>query len=184
MHWNIKVLLVCSTLLHSALLMLEPYLAMYMETMGSRLYLSGLAIGIFHLCKGAGYFIVERYSSPFASRKLMVTSGYLLFTVGHVLYLFASKPVHVMGIQIVFAIATVIIMPSWDAIRAIYITEGHERSIFAHFSGYRSFFEGVAVIIGALVVYTYGFYALFVFMTVLSMLATICSTGIVDERLQ
>jgi hypothetical protein len=104
----------------------------------------------------------------------MISGGYIIMSAGYFLYLFASAPVHIYFIQVVLSAGETIITPSWSAVIAKSLEKGRARHIYSHFYGYRSFFEGIAAIMGGLFAYSFGFNTVFIFMFILAL-----SSGII-----
>ena len=96
-----------------------------------------------------------------------------MFAVSYLLYIGATSPMHVFGIQALLALAEVVINPSWSSTIAISLTKGKERGIYSYFYGYRSIFEGLAAIAGGFLAMHLGFNALFGLMAGFALMASI-----------
>jgi predicted MFS family arabinose efflux permease len=173
MHRNIKILLSCSILIHGGVNLLAPIYAIFIKNIGGSLIDASLTIGVYACLKGILYFVFRNQDEKKVSRRFMIAGGYFLFFVGYVLYLFASKTMHVLGIQALLAFAEVIINPSWSAVIANALTKGKERGIYSDFYGYRSMFEGIAAVSGGFLATYLGFNTLFILMAVFALSASV-----------
>jgi len=182
MHKNIKLLLTCSILIHGGVNLLAPIYALFIKEIGGTLLLASATIGFYAILKGVLYFLLKRLDETRFSRKFMIVGGYLIFAVSYVLYMNASSPIHVFGIQALLALAEVIINPSWSAVIATSLTKGQERNIYSDFYGYRSIFEGLAAIGGGFLAMHLGFNALFGLMAGFALMASIIGLFLVDDK--
>ena len=182
MHRNIKLLLTCSILIHGGINLLAPIYAIFIKNIGGTILDAGVTIGCYAILKGVFYFLFRRLKEAKFSRKLMIASGYFLFFVGYVLYLFATNILHVVGIQALLAFAEVIINPSWSAVIANALTKGNERNIYSDFYGYRSIAEGGAAILGGILATQLGFHVLFGLMAGFALAASVLSLFL-EERI-
>ena len=171
MHKNIKILLTCSILIHGGINLLAPIYAIFIKNIGGTIIDAGVTVGAYAILKGIFYFLFRKLKEAKFSRKVMIASGYFLFFLGYLFYLFANKVMHVLAIQAILAFAEVIINPSWSAVIANALEKGSERRIYSDFYGYRSMFEGVAAISGGLLAYHLGFNTLFSLMAGFALLA-------------
>jgi predicted MFS family arabinose efflux permease len=172
MHKNIKLLLTCSILIHGGVNLLAPIYALYIKELGGTLLLASTTIGFYAILKGILYFLFKKLDETRFNSKFMIAGGYFMFAVSYVLYIFASKSIHVFGIQALLAFAEVVINPSWSSTIAISLTKGKERGIYSDFYGYRSVFEGLAAIGGGFLAMHLGFNALFGLMAGFALMAS------------
>ena len=175
MHKNIKILLTCSIFIHGGINLLAPIYAIYIKNIGGTLIDASATVGTYAILKGILYFLFRRLDEKRYSKKMMIAGGYFLFAVSYVCYLFASKTIHVFGIQALLAFAEVIINPSWSAVIAVSLTKGKERGIYSDFYGYRSMFEGLAAITGGFLAMYLGFDVLFGLMASFALIASLLS---------
>jgi predicted MFS family arabinose efflux permease len=168
---NIKLLLASSILIHSGVNLLAPLYAIFIKNIGGTLFDAGATIGFYAILRAALYFLFSRLGEHTLSRKQMISAGYFIFFVAYVLYIFASRPLHVFGIQALLALGEVIINPSWSAVIAVSLDKGKERRIYSDFYGYRSFFEGMAAIAGGFFAMQFGFDLVFMVMASMALIA-------------
>lgn len=180
MHKNIKILLSCSVLLHSGVNLLAPIYAIFIKEIGGNLLDAGIAVGIYAILRGVFFFAFGKIKEEIISKKYMVFLGYLLFGVGYLLYIIASNPLHVFGIQVILAAGETIVAPAWSAIIAISLEKGKERKIYSNFYGYRSIFEGIAAIAGGIFAIKIGFIVVFLFMAIFALTASVLSLFVVE----
>ena len=181
MHKNIKLLLVCSILLHGGVNLLAPIYALYIKKIGGSLFLASATIGFYAILKGILYFLFKQFDETRFSRRFMIAGGYFIYAVSYIFYINASSSMHVFGIQALLAFAEVIINPSWSAVIATSLTKGKERGIYSDFYGYRSIFEGIAAIVGGLLAMRLGFNALFGLMVFFAFMASLISLFLKDD---
>ncbi len=173
MHKNIKLLLTCSVLIHGGVNLLAPIYALFIKEMGGTLLLASASVGFYAILRGVLYFLLKQLDETRFSKKFMIVGGYLIFAVSYGLYMTASKPIHIFGIQALLAFAEVVINPSWSSTIAISLTKGKERGLYSDFYGYRSIFEGLSALVGGYLAMRLGFNALFGLMTVFALAASV-----------
>lgn len=158
---NVRLLLTASIFMHAGVNMIAPLYAVYIGEIGGTLLDAGLAVGVYGVGKSFFYFLAGRVNEQLISRKALIVTGYFLHAFGYFCYLFAENIWHVIAIQALLAFAEAIMNPSWSAILATSLTKGKERRIYGDFYGYRTFFEGVAAILGGLFAMQMGFTVVF-----------------------
>ncbi|MEE9252345.1 MAG: MFS transporter [Thermodesulfobacteriota bacterium] len=175
MSRNIKILLGSSILIHSGVNLFAPIYAIFIKDIGGSLLDAGTAMGIYAVLRGVLYFLLSNLRERILSKRFMISSGYFVFFICYLLYLMASSPFHVFGIQALLAFGEVIITPSWSAVIATSLKKGMERKIYSDFFGYRSIFEGIAAALGGLLAMKFGFNAIFSIMAALALTACVVS---------
>jgi predicted MFS family arabinose efflux permease len=160
-------------LLHGGINLLAPIYAIFIKGIGGSLMDASVTVGFYAIFKGFLYFALGKLKESKFRRKLMIASGYFLFFIGYVSYMFASNITHILIIQGLLALGEVIINPSWSAVIANSLTKGKERSIYSDFYGYRSFAEGAAAILGGVLATQLGFNTLFGLMAGFALVASI-----------
>lgn len=181
MHKNIKILLGASILIHSGMNLLAPIYAIFISDIGGTLVDAGIAVGIYAILQGVMYFTLEKVNNDKVSKKLMISSGYLITGICYIMYLFAEIPAHVFIIQGVLSIGQAVINPSWSAIIATSLDKGKERKTYSQFYGYRALFEGAAAIVGAISASKFGFSIVFGIMSILAISAGVISLFIKEK---
>ncbi len=181
MHRNVKILLTSSIFLHSGVNLLAPIYAIFIKNIGGTILDAGATIGFYAILRGVLYFLFSKTKEHIISRKQMIILGYFIFFVSYILYIFASIPLHIFGIQALLAIGEATVNPSWSAIIATSLTKGRERKIYSDFYGYRSFFEGAAAIAGGFFAMQFGFNVVFGVMAGFALMASILGFLIKEE---
>jgi len=167
--------------MHSGINLLAPIYAIYIKRIGGTLIDAGVSIGIYACLKGVLYLILKNLDEAKYSKKKMIVQGYLIMMVGYSFYLFAAKPIHIYGIQVLLSIGETIIMPSWSTIIAISLEKGKERNLYSRFYGYRSLFEGGAAIIGGIFAMKFGFNTVFGLMVLFALTSAILAIFINEK---
>ena len=183
MNRNIKILLTSSILIHSGVNLLAPVYAIFIKNIGGTIFDAGATIGFYAILVGVLYLLFGKIKEQTLSRKQMISLGYLFFFIGYVLYIFASSPLHIFGIQSLLAIGQAIVNPSWSAIIATSLDKGRERKIYSDFYGYRSIFEGIAAIVGGFFAMNFGFDTVFCIMALFALTASILSSFIKEKNI-
>lgn len=175
MHKNIKLLLTCSILIHGGVNLLAPIYAIFIKDIGGTLFDAGATVGFYAVLRGIFYFLFRKLDEKTFNARLMISSGYFLFFVSYVFYVFAFRPLHIFFIQGLLAFAEVIITPSWSAVIAKSLAKGKERNIYSDFYGYRSIFEGLSAFAGGMFAMYLGFNVLFMVMAGFALTASLLS---------
>lgn len=172
---NIKVILSASIFLHIGINLFAPLYAVFVQKIGGTLADAGVAMGIYALLQGVLFLIFRRLPQHKFSHRSMIFSGYFVYALSYVFYIFASAPVHIFMIQALLAVGEVIIAPAFSAVIATSLAKGEERKNYSDFYGYRSIFQGVSAMAGGFFVLKFGFDTTFALMAAVALVAAFLS---------
>lgn len=173
MSGTAKLLLISSMFAHFAFEMLAPIYAIFVKKIGGDILEVGSAYGLFMITSGIFIFTIGR-SKFFANNlRLAAVCSYVLLTIGAFGYLFVENPAELFIVQIILGIATGVLEPSWDALYAAHLDEKEASRRWSFWAGGQRFVAGAGAFIGAAVVATFSFTALFAIMVAFNAIATV-----------
>lgn len=181
MNRKIKILLYGANLWYLGEGMLGPFLAIFAQRIGGSVLDISWAWAIYLIVQGVLSTFAGKYSDGKISKEKMMTAGYALnaiFTFG---YLFVSSPMQLFFIQAGLGVAAAISTPTWNALYAKHEDRKHDGYTWGIASGESEIITGVAIVIGGLIINYYSFFALFIIMGVIQIIATIYQAKILEE---
>lgn len=176
------VLLRASFLAIFAMGLFGPLYAIFVQEIGGDILDVGIAYAIFSIATGL-FILIFGTSKFFSSNiRLMVVSGYALWTIGYAGYFFVETPLQLFFVQIVLGIAGGILEPAWDSVYAAELEEAEASFHWSLWSGGQSLITGAAAFIGSFIVANYSFKLLFLIMSVFNLLSVLVSLGVLKKR--
>ncbi|MFH1510274.1 MAG: hypothetical protein ABIF10_01175 [Candidatus Woesearchaeota archaeon] len=148
--------------------MFAPLYAIYVQRIDAAVYHIG-GIWSFYVI---GYGLLTLVLSRFLNKKRLalhfMTANFCFRIAGWVCYLFADSVWQIYGIQLIFAVGEALGTPCYDLLYSSNLTRGRYASDWGLDKGVTAFVSAVGAFAGGIVVYFYGFTALFFAMIILS----------------
>ena len=149
--------------------LLGPLFAVFTENIGGDVLEISWLWAVFLVTSGFLMIVVGKLSDKYFSKESLLILGYLLNFVSTVCYLFVSKPIHLLFVQIGFGIATALATPTWDALYSKYQEDKNSGFDWGLSEGEAVIITGVAMVFGGLLVDSFSFRALFLAMAMVQL---------------
>lgn len=181
MREDSKILLKASLVGFFAIGLLTPIYAIFVQKIGGDVLDAGIAYAIFSI--STGLFIITFGTSKFFSQNIrsLIVTGYILFAIGNLGYLFVQNPIHLFIVQLIFGIAYGILEPSWDSVFAAKLDEKQASKHWSLWSGSSNLILGIAALTGGFIVSIFSFKLLFVIMFIFSLISALISFKILRK---
>lgn len=134
-----------------------PIYAIFVQKIGGDILDAGYAMGIFMITQGLFTMLVHRVRWKDTQRTWMLGGGWLIWVGGVVTYLFISSVFVLFLTQIIMAIGSAIADPVFDEELVTHTDKKSEELEWGLFEGSKDLVEGLAAIMGALIVKFFGF---------------------------
>ena len=177
---EIKILLYGGSIWYFGEGMLGPLFAVFSNRLGGNILDITIAWATYLIVSGVLNVIVGKISDRHSKEKLMVL-GYglnALFTFG---YLLVDSPFNLFLIQAGLGVASALATPTWYALFSEYTEKTRGGFTWGLTHGSSEIIDGVAVIIGGLIVSYFSFEALFITMGVIQTIAVIYQARILKS---
>ncbi len=173
MHKQIKYLLLTNSFFIFAINLFAPLYAIFVRGLTDNLFHVGGVWGFYIFAVGVLVLIISRYENRLKYADYFLILGFVFRVVGWVGYIFAGNILHLYMIQIALALGESFGTPSYNFLYSRFLDKGQVGSEWGLGTSVSAFVMGGAAIVGSLIVSSYGFVPLFVFMIVLSFISMI-----------
>jgi len=163
----VKILIVSDVFIYSAWGLIMPVIAVFIigPPIGGDASVAGTAVGIYWVVKSLLQVPVGKYLDRNRGEKddyWFMVIGTFLASLTPVLFLTASEPWHIYGIEVLHAFGMAMVIPSWSGIFTRHIDKGREAETWGFESSSLGLGVGIAGIAGGFIAKAVGFTPLFV----------------------
>ena len=174
----VKILLYHDLVLYSGLGLVAPILAVFISgnIKGGNVEVAGIAIGIYWVLKSIVQVTVGVYLDRRKGEEddyYFLVGGSLLAGLSSFAFVFATLPVHVYLIQIIYTFGMAVATPGWFGIFGRHINKERGAQSWSIDSSAVGIGDGIAGIIGGIVANRFGFSPLFIAMGILGIVSAI-----------
>lgn len=149
--------------------MLGPIYALFVEEIGGDLLDASIAFAVFALAGGITMLIAGHYTDKVVHKERIMVSGYIIMGIGFLGYLFVDSLFTLLIVQIIIGLGEAIYTPPIDTLYAKHIHEDHSGKTWALWESLDYFTAALGAIAGGYLVTLFGFDALFIAMSVLTL---------------
>ncbi len=173
----LKVLRYSSNIWYLAEGMLGPLFAVFAQKIGGNVFDVAWAWALFLIIDGLLIVVVGKISDKYIKGNILMVAGYALnalFTFG---YLFVHSTAELFFIQIGLGVASALATPTWDEFYAeLEEGLGERYNAWGLVEGEKELLMGAGLLVGGVIISRLSFYALFMIMGIIQILATILAT--------
>lgn len=171
----IKTLILSDILVFSAWGFISPILAIFviLNIEGGTVEVAGIAVGVYWVTKSLLQIPVGRYLDRKRGERddyWIMISGLILASLTPLLFLVATQPWHVYGLQVVHAVGMALAIPPWGGIFTRHMDKGKEAQTWSTESSALGIGVGITSIAGGIIAEKFGFAPLFISISVLGLL--------------
>lgn len=152
--------------------MFGPLIAVFTERIGGSILDISWAWATYLMVTGVIVIIVGSFSDRYSKEKIMVF-GYGLAALLTFSYLLVETPIHLFLVQAGLGLAVGLANPTWLALYDEYSDDKEDGWLWGLADGEARIFNGVAIVIGGLIVSRFSFEILFITMGMLQFLTTL-----------
>ncbi|MFH1325809.1 MAG: MFS transporter [archaeon] len=174
----IWILILSDLMFNAAMGFLNPVFSIFIvrSVAGGTATVAGIAMAIVWLIKSTfripiGYFLdkIKGEKDDFYSMII----GFLIFSIAHFLYLFASVPIHIYGIQFLMGLAGAFAFTPWYGLFSRHLDRHHENFEWGIAISLTGFGLAAASFTTGLIADTYGFAPIFIISGTVSLIGTV-----------
>lgn len=149
--------------------MLGPIYALFVEKIGGDLLDASFAGALFALVAGFASLVSGKYADKVRENELIIVAGYVLMSVGFFSYLFVNSVADLFVVQSVIGLGGAVYAPAFDSIYSKHL-DGHKSGQqWGAWESMAYFTTAAGSAAGGLVVTWFGFNAMFIAMSALSL---------------
>ena len=152
--------------------LLGPLYAIYVkEEIGGDILAIGWAFAIYMVTVGVVSYIAGKMGDKIKEKEYLLAVGYFIRVIGFFCYTLISTIGGLFFLQLLLGIGEAIANPSFKSIYSVHLDDGRESTQWGIWDMFYSIMVGIATIIGAVVVNSFGFNILFYTMSLLAFIA-------------
>ncbi len=153
--------------------MLGPLFAVYAAKIGGSLLNISWAWATYLVAAGVLTMVVGRLTDGYLSKEKTLVAGFGLNAVCTFSYLFVTSPQHLFLVQAGFGVALALATPTWYALYAKHENRRRGATVWGLAKGQSLLLNGIAILIGGVIVSKVGFEALFITMGIIQTSSTL-----------
>lgn len=182
MNIKLKLLLFASVFGNFSSGLLGPIYALFVQSIGGNVIVASTSFAIYTVAFALLTTFMGKLEDSRFNKEKMVFLGYIILTVGNLLFLFIQRSLHLYLVQVLMGIGVAIVSPAWEALYSLALDKGKESSEWAYWNTGIGISVAIAAIVGGFLVKYYGFKILFVIMAVFHLVSTIVSFSLLKEH--
>lgn len=175
MKLALKILLITSALSMTAIGLLSPIVAIFVEEIGGNLLDAGSALAIYSIATGSLVFLISRWGLAEKDPAFLIVTGYGIMVIGFIGYLFIKNPIDLFIVEVILGFAEAITIPSYDGLYSASIEEGKFANRWGLWDSMSYIVSAIAAFFGGLIAQLFGFKALFYVMFLISLISFLIS---------
>lgn len=164
------ILYITDGLLITGASFLAPIFAIFVEQIGGGVIEAGTAVTIYSLTAGIGIFVFSRMEDKIRDFRHFVVIGYLVASLGYLIYLFAHNITILFIAQFVLGLGTAIRIPAYDVLLS-QSAPGHLAVAWGNWNSLAFLATAVGAFVGALIASIFGFQTLLIILFFLTVAA-------------
>ena len=171
MHRQLKYLLLINSFSVSAVNLLGPFFALYLQGINASITDIGRVSAWYVIVMGSFTYLLSRFENKKVSAGYFFIIGFLLRALGWTGYMFATDISHFYIIQAVIAISDAFGAPAYNLLYSTYLDKGKYASEWGLSISINALIMAISVYGGSVIVEYLGFTALFAIMVVFSLIS-------------
>jgi len=147
-----------------------PFYAVYVEQIGGSVAFAGLSWAIFSIVAGVLILLFSKWELQVKEQELLLAVGYLIRAVVFLSYAFIDSLSQLIFTQILWGVAAALGTPAFDAIYHSHTANDRSSIIqWGSWEGFSHIAIGSAALIGGVLIQAFGFPAIFIGMSMVSL---------------
>ncbi|QQG43858.1 MAG: MFS transporter [Candidatus Roizmanbacteria bacterium] len=179
---GLKILLLADSWQVTALGMIAPIYAIFVERIGGDLLDASWAYFAFMMSTGVTIFLISHWEDKIKHKEKLIMLGYVLTVAGAMMYIFVFNQFTLIITQIVLGLAQAIKDPAYDALYSDYLDTGKKASEWGDWESMYYVATALAAILGGYIATVLGFRALFVGMAIFSIFSALVCINLFRKK--
>ncbi len=181
MNLKIKLLLYASVFGNFSSGLLGPIYALFVEKIGGNVLVASTSFAIYTIVFSFLTTFIGKLEDNKFNKEKMVFVGYLILTLGNLLFLFIDKSLHLYLIQALMGIGVAIVSPAWEALYSLALDKGKESSEWSYWNAGTGLSVAIAALTGGLIVTYFSFKILFIVMALFHFISTLVAMSLLKK---
>ena len=145
---------------------LMPIYAVFVQKIGGGILDAAGAVATFYIVMGLAELVIFKQKFSHKYRLHLMVGGWIVWLIGIFTYLFIRSVPILFVAQVLTALGNAIADPAFDAELSERTDEGIQEYEWGAFEASKDIFQGIAAIVGGLVVFAFGFNILVIAMVI------------------
>lgn len=175
MNKFLRILLIADSLKVFSVAMLGPIYAIYVNDIGGGVLAASWSVALMSLSSGITMYLAGKKADKMKNKKVAISLSYLLLALSYIGYMLVTNVYSLLIVQVYAGIAVAIGTPAFDGLYSQKLDKNKESSEWGNWEIMAEFVSFFGALIGGLLVVYLGFNALFIFMAILTLFASIVS---------
>lgn len=182
MNLRLKLLLYASVFGNFSSALLGPIYALFVQSINGSVIIASTSFAIYTLVFALVTTFMGKLEDSKFNKEKMVFLGYLILTIGNLLFIFVQKSLDLYLLQALMGIGVAIVTPAWEALYSLALDKGKESSEWGYWNTAIGIAAALSSIAGGIIVSYYGFKILFILMALFHLISTVIAISLLKNH--
>ena len=165
---SLWILVTTNTIMVFVIGLFAPFYAIFVQKIGGSLVFAGLSWAVLSIVSGVLILLFTKWELKVKEQELMIALGYLIRGAVFLSYAFMTSMPQLIFTQVLWGIAAAIGMPAFDALYSLHTDRDVSIAQWGGWEGIAAIASGVAALIGGIIIEAFGYSAIFIIMSLVS----------------
>ena len=167
---SLWILVTTNTIMVFVIGLFAPFYAIFVQKIGGSLVFAGLSWAVLSIVSGVLILLFTKWELKVKEQELMIALGYLIRGAVFLSYAFMTSMPQLIFTQVLWGIAAAIGMPAFDALYSLHTDRDVSIAQWGGWEGIAAIASGVAALIGGIIIEAFGYSAIFIIMSLVSII--------------
>lgn len=158
----LRLLFYTNALFVFAAMLLGPLYAVYVQKIGGGVMAVSISSAAFYISSTVALILVSKYGDKYKEKEVLLVISWLIRGLCFLSLIFVNSVLGLVLVQVVFGLGEALGTPTFNALFAEHVDRKHEVMEYSDWSIISNIVTALSVIVGGLVVSSFGFSFLFV----------------------
>lgn len=182
MNIKLRLLLFASVFGNLSSALLGPIYALFVLNIGENILVASISSAVYTIVFALLTTFMGRLGDTRFNKEKMVFVGYLILTIGDLLFIFVQKATDLYLLQALMGIGGAIVAPAWEALYSLALDKGKESREWSYWNASIGVAASFGAVTGGLIVSYYGFKILFIFMAAFHLISAIVAASLLKHK--
>lgn len=171
-HFNksLRILIATNTVMIFIIGMLAPFYAVFVQKIGGSIAFVGFSWAIISIVSGILTLLLSKWHLRVKEQELLLALGYAIRGIVFLSYAFMGSVLQLIITQIIWGVGAAFGTPAFDAIYSKHTNKKHSIIQWGKWEGIAAIATGLAAIVGGALIQFFGYFPIFIGMSILSFL--------------
>lgn len=167
---SLRILIAANTIMVFVIGLFAPFYAIFVQKIGGSLVFAGFSWAVLSIVSGVLILLFTKWELKVKEQELMVALGYFIRGAVFLSYAFMTNMPQLIFTQVLWGIAAAIGMPAFDALYSLHTDKDVSIAQWGGWEGIASIATGVAALLGSIIIEAFGYSAVFIIMSLVSII--------------